>query len=82
MGLLLRQYSYGQKDIAETTPQELSATSTHGERMSITIGVTTWVIFRYHSHPHIHAFSSHVDVSTQARYIGFLYYGGDIFIFQ
>lgn len=60
MGLLSRPCSYGQKERAMTTPKEWSTASAHAERMTITAGVTTWVIVWYHSHPHILPFPSQV----------------------
>ncbi|GFP93098.1 lys-63-specific deubiquitinase brcc36 [Phtheirospermum japonicum] len=57
-----------QKDRVETNPEQLTAASSHAERMTIETGTTTRVIGWYHSHPHITVLPSHVDVRTQAMY--------------
>lgn len=65
--IILRR-SDKQPDRVEISPEQLSAASTHAERLATELGRPMRVVGWYHSHPHITVWPSHVDVRTQAMY--------------
>lgn len=64
------------KDRVEVGYQDLALASTIAEKFSALDGVSQTVVGWYHSHPHITAMPSHVDVKTQGHYqqldVGFI----------
>jgi BRCA1/BRCA2-containing complex subunit 3 len=64
------------KDRVEVGYQDLALASTIAEKFSSLDGVQQTVVGWYHSHPHITAMPSHVDVRTQGHYqqldVGFI----------
>jgi BRCA1/BRCA2-containing complex subunit 3 len=64
------------KDRVEVGYQDLALASTIAEKFSSLDGVPQTVVGWYHSHPHITAMPSHVDVRTQGHYqqldVGFI----------
>ena len=65
--IILRR-SDKRNDRVEISPEQLSAASTHAERLGEELKRPMRVIGWYHSHPHITVWPSHVDVRTQAMY--------------
>ncbi|KAK9821977.1 hypothetical protein WJX81_000051 [Elliptochloris bilobata] len=56
------------KDRVEASPEQLAAAASAAEQLTAASGRRTRVVGWVHSHPHITALPSHVDVATQAAY--------------
>ncbi len=57
------------KDRVETSPEQMATCSALAESVTASTGIPTRVVGWYHSHPHITVLPSHVDVSTQVRWL-------------
>lgn len=55
-------------DRCEISPEQLVEAAQAAETISAETGVVTRVVGWYHSHPHITALPSHVDLRTQSQY--------------